>query len=589
MARLARHPFVLIIPAILFLGLAWPSVTQAGPNPVEDLRKALENREDIQVIKQHIARLKTVPDLLEASRIGYLSTVNVDENQNKLLDQEVREPLKKKLQEIVQKGDADTKLALATRLAAFEVKSNVQRDLLFKYAEFVRSLSQNLEGLIVAESSTPAIRQAAAFGLGKLLIHPEKAVTALKSMLGKNRTFEEKKAAVNALFQMVDTHDKLYAIVTFGEALSLADVLQVTREAVKGARLGLAQAEPPVRQGSLQVLLRVGQLLGNEDLLRYPPKTTDKKMEIEDLEKLIHPTLQEFGQAIESAPFIQGLTKADAVSQYISWRALENLATVRLRINLRRSEFGLPPRNESEDPLLKGLKQGVQSAAKEIQDSHPSVRLIVAEFAERMGEPAFGLTQELAVRLHQDPSTFVRWAAGRALARFAYIQIEPLVKGDGKLPVPEQPLKSVVLHLSAALAEKDLAVRVAIADMLGGLAYLAQSIKDDSSREKAVAYFHLGVPGMINGALIGDPESRIAVLKILTYTGVRPDQAESTAKALISLLEFPDAPVRQAAADALGKMGPAANSAIAALLQAANDDDDLVRRAASDALLRIKK
>ena len=59
--------------------------------------------------------------------------------------------------------------------------------------------------------------------------------------------------------------------------------------------------------------------------------------------------------------------------------------------------------------------------------------------------------------------------------------------------------------------------------------------------------------------------------------------------ALAQALSDPDDRVRQAAGEALGSLGPLAQSAEPALRRALNDPEAGVRRAASGALLNLKK
>src|SRR5262249_22798504 len=180
------------------------------------------------------------------------------------------------------------------------------------------------------------------------------------------------------------------------------------------------------------------------------------------------------------------------------------------------------------------------------------------------------------IKALNDKDKFIRWGAIRILGRFA--------PGNAKEVVPA---------LVPLVGTPD-------GDVARALAGLLSKYGEEASPT---------VPALTKAIFAGEPEARIAYLLALPSVGtagadaipairelLRPDpkggriapSRSPRASAPTGPPKYDDPGVRTAAAEALGRFGKLAASAEPELRQALNDEDANVRRAASDALLRIR-
>jgi HEAT repeat protein len=244
------------------------------------------------------------------------------------------------------------------------------------------------------------------------------------------------------------------------------------------------------------------------------------------------------------------------------------------------------PARPGTDALAEGLKSSLGSIIAGLADRNVRGRLDAVEVLENMGTDAAPAIPALVERL-SDPDRFVRWAAVRTLGRLA----------------PRLP-DQVVPAAARLLDDDDLDVQVAAAGAL-----------ERYGPQAKAAVAQLG-----RHANQGDADIRIAAMKALQAIGT--DAAPALPSVALNLVENlsnvaagseffrpgpttpaaeraalssaatllgapPAAKARVAAAETLGRFGKLAEPAVPILQRALTDLDPEVRRAASEAILRI--
>jgi HEAT repeat protein len=219
----------------------------------------------------------------------------------------------------------------------------------------------------------------------------------------------------------------------------------------------------------------------------------------------------------------------------------------------------------------------IEAVEKNLSSPDPDVRLAAITVLDDLGQEAGAPATKTAVKALRDNDAFVRWAAIRILGRFA--------PGNAKEVMPA---------LVAGIGTPD-------GDVARALASLLTKYGIDAAP---------AVPALTKAIFVGEPEARIAYLQTLPSVGAAGADAVPAIRQLlrpdpkggrIAPSRYPpafapggppkydDPAVRAAAAQALGRFGKLAAQAEPELRQALNDEDAAVRRAASEALLRIRE
>jgi HEAT repeat protein len=186
-----------------------------------------------------------------------------------------------------------------------------------------------------------------------------------------------------------------------------------------------------------------------------------------------------------------------------------------------------------------------------LKDPDVTIRRTTLDFMENLGDSAVEVIPALIEALG-DSDRFVRWAATRMI---------------GELP-PENA-QTAVPGLARLLSDPDLNVRQAAAASLEAMGKYAAPASNI----------------LANALLDGDTEIRTMVMGVLIR--IPPQQAKVAVPQLIELLSHADPRLRKASAETLGRIGPPAQPAVAALRRLLGDDNADVRTAASDAILAI--
>jgi HEAT repeat protein len=430
----------------------------------------------------------------------------------------------------------------------------------------------------LTKSDDPKVRQAAARAIAKVDPDPKSAVAALKSML-ESPVLQDRQAASQALGDLVFA---VYDLQKKGRSateivVGVDDVMISGNEAVLAVGLTFGDQDLLVRRGGLQTITLAATALN--DLVPLPEKREDLPPRVDKIEDLsqrqvnqlkeLHMLLGNeariFGpvqEALKSqgANIANVLDDADPEIRYLSRKAFEQMAGARNKIKRRLESVpplpGDPPLNKTiPDPLKAGLEPGIMKIAKQPTDPDPKVRRASLDFLEAMEDAAVPAI-DILIRALRDNNKFNRWAAARTLGNLG----------------PSHHADKVVPALAALLnPQEDSEVREVAATALRRFGATAKP----------------ALPQLIKLLNIGEAEAQEAIIKAITAIG--GTETTSAIPALIKSLDSRNVNVRKLAAEALGRMGPLAVSAIPALSDHLQDDDATVRIAISDALLNIAR
>jgi len=242
------------------------------------------------------------------------------------------------------------------------------------------------------------------------------------------------------------------------------------------------------------------------------------------------------------------------------------------------------------DPLTKTLRDAASKLGEQIDSGRePSVeaRLAAVDALDGLGDDAAPALPSL-IRALSDPNNYVRWSAARVVGRLA----------------PRQA-GAAVPRLAELIAEHgDLDVRMAA---LAALERYGPSVKDLDQSTRVAVVREVG-----HAARRGDPEPRIAAMKVLQAIGAdsvpalpavarnltefysrdsRPGQETAAYRESVDRPEE-DVRLRQTACETLGRIGILSTEKdkahiVPLLRRSLSDPDTDVRRAASDALLKV--
>jgi HEAT repeat protein len=243
------------------------------------------------------------------------------------------------------------------------------------------------------------------------------------------------------------------------------------------------------------------------------------------------------------------------------------------------------------DQLSRSLRDAAGKLGKQIEpgrETSVEAKLAAIDALEGLGDDAAPALPSL-IRALSDPNKYVRWSATRVIARLASRE------ADAAVP-----------RLAELIAEhSDLDVRMAA---LAALERYGPATKDLDTAVRAAVVREVG-----NAAMRGDPEARIAAMKVLQVIGAdsapalpavarnltgfynrglpRPGE-EAAAYRGATVQPEDNVRLRQAACETLGRIGVLAPEAdkkhvVSLLRRAMGDPDTDVRRAASDALLKV--
>jgi len=590
-------PFVGVAAALACLsGLLVGHAGAQQYDPVENLQQVLKGltgtdpsdevlRHRKAALSEAATQLKNISDLRLALALPEWKDNDKDPStgQPTLLarvDQEVRATIGKRLQNIVQnavdKGDSRSRLAAANLVG--EIGTSIRGLALDDKSGFARSLAPSLVALM--ELNDPLVRQAAARALGKTNPEPQLAVKALAEML-KSKNVGDRRAASEAQADMVRLifQASKKTGVQAGVQATDEDVVHCAAAVVPATGACLKDSDVVVRRKGLEALVQAASALrdlmpttgtgSDQNREQMPPigrpwtvkEREFVKMAVESLDKkeeLFAPlliALKDQGGAIAKA-----LSDPDDKVRVLSRRALELMGSARLLLNRVREVIptekdGTQPTKRRDDVLKEAIEPGLMEFTKRVRDPDVRVRAATVEFLESMEDAAAPAIPTLLLAL-TDKDRFIRWGAVRTLGKVGKVQTERTVPAIAALLNPDE----------------DPDVREAAATTLRGYGSAAKA----------------ALPALIGMLNVGEAEAQEAVLKAIT--GVGGGGTKEAIPALIKSLQSSSANVRRLAAEALGRMGHLALSALpdlGARLQV--EEDSNVRLAICDAILEITR
>jgi HEAT repeat protein len=649
--RLAAWPALAIFAALCGNGHALAD--PLSRDPVTDFRQALVQEKDTVKDKEALRyrretltrKAQAIATPGEMSRVLLLQEWRVEGIGGDLIadiDREIRDS-------ITDRFITSLKAALASGDSA---RSQAAAELITETVNAARApgtglkagfLRQRLAGLTpelarLTESADPIVQKFAAEALGNIQGEPKLTINTLEKLI-KTAPPDVRRAAADALANVivvVASQQKRASGPDANRFELRKELLTIGTYAVPAAEAGLAASQPvEVRRLSADALQQLSSsvvdLTGEANPAdKYPPPgrpwtTTEAQLVEADREDAarereeLRPLLDSFGK--ESAKLAASTADPDPYVRIQTRRVLEELAVTRYRMKRREASIPrgetVPPPKPDPKPIEKqekstlpkpggaflpsgvtpsgvpillvgregknapapekpspevpgaGLKQTLSEIVQGLKDPNVRARLGAVEVLETMDADAVPAIPDLVGSL-RDPDRFVRWAAVRALGRLA----------------PRSP-DLVVPAIIPLLNDGDLDVEIAAA----------------SSLERFGPASKPAVAALGDRASRGDSDLRVAVMKALEAIGTDAAPAlPSVARNLIARTReerekdigpdagaWPAPRTRVAAAETLGHFGKLSISTLPALRQALSDLDPEVRRAASEAILKIDR
>jgi hypothetical protein len=277
------------------------------------------------------------------------------------------------------------------------------------------------------------------------------------------------------------------------------------------------------------------------------------------LRETLLPRLAQIAPALKS-----GLSSTDPLTRLQAARTASEIALLGERFRNLLSFAGRAPDKEEATPggkyidIIRGVLPDV---IQRLRDPLPGVRLAAAETAESAGPRAWPYRAQVAAAA-QDRDPIIRWVIARALGR-----ILPEDTSDATVPVTA---------LAGQLHDPDIDVRTNV----------LISLQRYGNRAAGA------IEAVIDNINRGDVDVRVVAvdtLERIVAEGAKTSDVEHAVAALADAVRTGDPRVQRQAADALGRLGPAAKSALPVLKEAQQDPEPDLRRKASKAILFIER
>lgn len=593
---------------------------RVAADPVEDLRQALKvavrdpmkNPDELDFRQKNVAKkIDALTSVNELRRALQLQASWRDDDRDERvasIDQPLRarvaDRFRKSLHEMMQNGRL-SQLAAANLLE--DVGTSIRGTGTEDKGGVTRALAPDLITLL--KVNDVAVQEAAARALGKINADPTKAGPALGDLLKTStdaRLHRAAAAGLANLIQVVTQINKGRTTVT-GVVAEPEDVIKAALAAVPAVGPGLTVEDSETRRSAAEALqnaaLAMSELIGDpKPRQELPPEgrklseeeikdIVDYREAVEAERKSVTPIAVALKQQIAGLRHV--LQDPDPKVRLTASKALEEIGNAYQRqvqrINsVPRRTGDKPDAGKGKEAFLPLLNHGhsidrlnshvgerlLVSMQKEktlsvdsplfdliigllpdldarLDDPDVRVRLTTMNVLEMLGADAYRAAPQLMKALN-DPSRFVRWSAVRTLGK-------------------TKPLPEAIPALTRLLEARDLGVRMATMTTLENYGNAAK----DTVRALAEATRR------------GDVESRESAIRTLESLGT--SIAQPAIPLLVDALGDRDARVRRVAAEALGKFGPVAVQAESGLRKNLDDEDSESRRAASEALLNIRK
>jgi HEAT repeat protein len=342
-------------------------------------------------------------------------------------------------------------------------------------------------------------------------------------------------------------------------AAQVGDLLQLAANAC-------GYSDEETRRRGLRAIETVANAVQQRFLSAFLP---EKRTEIETpaeaqliadfLRETLLPRLAQIAPALKS-----GLSSADPFTRLQAARTASEIALMGERFRNLLSFAGRAPAKGEATPggkYIDVIRGVLPDVIQRLRDPLPGVRLAAAETAESAGPRAWPFRAELAAAA-QDRDPIVRWVIARALGR-----ILPEDSSDAAVPVAA---------LVGQVHDPDIDVRT----------NALRSLQRYGSRAVGA------IDAVIENINRGDVDVRVVAVDTLEWIvaeGAKTSDVERAVAALADGVRTGDPRVQRQAADALGRLGPAAKSALPVLREAERDPEPDLRRKASKAILFIDR
>jgi HEAT repeat protein len=557
---------------------------EPGDDPVEAVRQALNigafqaSPELIKTRGEALAKaiggIKTVTHLRQVLSLSEWRDDDAFSPERAKADANARkvvvDRLADELARVANGGDETAKVAAAQMLSSFgSIRGSGPK----------ASLGRELTGLAVALAGdkTPAVRAAAARGLGRMDPAARDATAALKGLL-KDSDATVRRAAAQGLRALAEEALRAWKAgrITAGREVVRQDLVEIAAAAVATLAAGSGDPDAEVRRLCLEAYQAAAIALGQ---LAPEPAPKDRvpavgtpvsaltkldrdrleqaQLQLDEAEKRTAPLSEAL--AAQARLLQAGLEDKDEAVVRAAAAAVEELAAAR-RL-WRAYSVSVPALSKDNilvpggalDPFGDDLRAAVPLLAKHLGHTSVEVKLAVLYALETLERDAAPAAAALAKTL-DDADAFVRWGAARALGRMAGF--------EGK------DVDTAVKALGKRLADDNIRVRTTA----------AVALKHYGPAAKAAA------ADLASAVAKSDDETRKLAMRALARLGA---DAKPAVAALAEALAAKETSVRLEAARTLGQIGPAARDALPALRKALDDADAAVALAAAEAVLAI--
>ena len=497
------------------------------------------------------------------------------------LDNELRtvvgNRLTKMLKKAAEKGDANTRLAVANTIAEMgpTVRPLDPKDR-FGYTRSLLPIVTHL-----TKDDDLGVRQEALRALSNINADPKDAAEVFRGILSRDPQIGPRRLAADGLEQMVKVVNFLQRRGQAGSGVDATrqDLLDVILAVGPVAAIALEDTDTEVRMLGLLAIQQSAQTLS--ELMDVPDEYQRKafppvgyKLSALQKEQILKKYDEVQKDYAEVKPILDMLKKAmptygkalydpDARVRLASAQAFDNLANARLRI-VRRA-INLPTLRDlkgnverTPQTLLQGtdfmapfFTRDLPQLGALLRDPDVRIRRAAAEVLEELEEKNLAIMPALVSSL-SDPDRFVRWTAAKAAGTLPPDQAEP-----------------VIGPLARMLADPELNLRVAAA----------------ASLEAMGKYAKPALPALGQAIRSGDVEARLAALYAIIKTG--PEASAAVVPDLIIAINGNEPRVTKVACEALANIGPPASAALPSLRRLIGNEDPEVRSWASDAILSI--
>lgn len=537
--------------ALLSVAFAfWPvNGTARASEKVEQLRRVIQRpafdlSQRKSAVERQIEAIQTIGEIAEALVLCEWRDCDVDHGVA-ALDRELRGTLRVRFEKLVRNIMSDGE-PLA-KIAVFGLLERINKN-----AGGIGggiTIGQMFGADIARHTQNPdfRVRESATSALGHICTDAEIFTPPLKLLLGSTDE-RDRRSAVLALKHIAANTSIAFTRVrrSTSSQRSNVDSLQLPRSVLALAAIGLNDAQPASRAASAAVMGDSAAAISKSMANTEPGIEDDPPMTVETNAIMSQKAILIFQEPIQELS--ARLQDSDQAVRSQAGKSLEEIARLRLHVMSHADSHRL----QTHDGLGDGFERAMPMLIQALLSRDEMLRVSVLTILELLGSKAANAGMTIA-ECCRDRNRFVRWSAARCFRKMA-------PKGaDAALPA-----------LVGLASDSEIDVRLAAVTALGSYGSAARA----------------STPALLQLLTCREAvEVRLASLRALEQIGEVGTTELVTA--LLCALTDSDARLRLLAAQQLGRLGPAARSAIEPLQRASADAHPAVKNAADEALLRI--